>query len=359
MKVLIIHNKYKEHGGEDAVVKNETAILENGGHEVKNFIVSNRNIKDIFDKLAAFKKSKFDHKTYNMLKNELIEFNPDIVHIHNFWPLLGFSGHAAAYDMNIPIIQTLHNYRLICSNAQFLRDDNICEKCLHKSNLWGVYHRCYQNSLSSSFAMMKMQNYAKREGYLNGKIDKFIALTSFSKKKFIKYGIPERNISVKSNVISIKERNYHNDKKEDLLYVGRISKEKGIDIILDVAKELKSIRFKIVGDGPLYNYYRNKAPKNVTFYGKKDSNFVKKIMRESLALIMPSIWYEGFPVTLLEAFSNSLPVIASDIGSLTELIDDDFNGKLFDPGNKNQLIDIIIDTKKIDQNMSKWVIPHI
>ena len=92
LKVLIIHNKYKEHGGEDAVVKNETAILENGGHEVKNFIVSNRNIKDIFDKLAAFKKSKFDHKTYNMLKNELIEFNPDIVHIHNFWPLLGFSG---------------------------------------------------------------------------------------------------------------------------------------------------------------------------------------------------------------------------------------------------------------------------
>ena len=102
LKVLIIHNKYKEHGGEDAVVKNETAILENGGHEVKNFIVSNRNIKDIFDKLAAFKKSKFDHKTYNMLKNELIESNPDIVHIHNFWPLLGFSGHAAAYDMNIP-----------------------------------------------------------------------------------------------------------------------------------------------------------------------------------------------------------------------------------------------------------------
>jgi glycosyltransferase involved in cell wall biosynthesis len=342
MKILILHNKYIQSGGEDAVVEEEARMLINSGHEVFVHYADNKKIKGFFQKLATLLSTKYNELSYKNLKNLINEIRPDIIHIHNFWPILSPSVHKAANDNDIAVVQTLHNYRLICAGAQFLRKQKVCEKCLKTNRLWAFFHKCYRNSYLGSYAVIRMQIASNKVFINDGCVQQFIALTNFSAKKFIESGMPRNLISVKPNTIkySPSDADYI---REGILFVGRISIEKGVDVILKAASLCLGLTFKIIGDGPDLAEIKRKAPKNIIFLGHCDNETVKKHMLSSKILVMPSLWYEGFPVTLLESYSCSLPVIASDIGSLGELIINGKTGYLFPMGDPKSLATLILE----------------
>ena len=336
MKILILHNSYQIQGGEDSVVSQELKLLKSKGHKVSIYVVSNDIIKGWISKLIAFLRAPYSNTSAYWIRDILIEEEPDIVHIHNFFPLLSPAIHVQISKQNIPVVQTLHNYRLICAGGTLLRNNQICEKCLHGSSLWGVVHRCYRMSFLGSLALVLMQRKAKSKSIWTRNVTRFIALTEFAKKKFLDYGINENQIVVKPNFTSnaiFKE----NQQRYGALYVGRLSIEKGVHTLIDAWKSISNIKLTIAGDGPEREWLEAQAPPNISFVGKITGKEVLRIMNRSQALIIPSIWYEGFPMSIVEAYSAGLPVIASDIGSLSECILQDETGMLFNSGDSHDL----------------------
>tara|TARA_R100000365_G_C2748060_1_gene78762 strand:- start:480 stop:1655 length:1176 start_codon:yes stop_codon:yes gene_type:complete len=335
LKILILHNTYQQHGGEDAVVEAESALLRKAGHKVQVELVSNDSISGLHAKALTFFKTPYDAARKNWFANLVAAERPDVVHIHNFFPLLTPAVHEAAAEMGIPVVQTLHNYRLLCANALFLRDGTVCEKCLSGTRYSGVVHRCYRGSLSASLAVVRLQNRAFSCGSWHKHVHRFIALTAFSREKFISGGLPDGRVAVKPNFVA-RERPCA-VQRSGALFVGRLSKEKGADTLVSAWRELPNIPLTIVGGGPEQGALEAMAPSNVTFVGQQPPERVATYMAGAQALILPSIWYEGFPMTVVEAFAAGLPVIASNIGSLGEVVTPGRSGAHFTPGNAADL----------------------
>lgn len=336
MKILILHNSYQIHGGEDSVVSQELELLKSKGHRVSIYVVSNKKIKSWLSKLLAFLRAPYSDTSAHWIRDILVSEKPDVVHIHNFFPLLSPAIHVQISKQNIPVIQTLHNYRLMCAGGMLLRNNQICEKCLHGSSFWGVVHRCYRMSFLGSLAAVLMQRRANTKGIWGKDVTRFIALTEFAKKKFLDFGINEKQIVVKPNFIS-NTIFTENQERCGALYVGRLSIEKGVHTLIDAWGSVSDIQLTIAGDGPEREWLEAHAPPNISFVGKITSKDVLRIMNQSQALIIPSIWYEGFPMSIVEAYSAALPVIASNIGSLSECILQGQTGLLFNSGDSNDL----------------------
>ncbi|KHK90015.1 hypothetical protein LK12_19220 [Novosphingobium malaysiense] len=340
MRIIILHNYYQQAGGEDAVVGNEAMMLRNAGHDVEMVTVSNGDINGIGDKLRTAFCVAHSSARYAWMKALLSRFRPDIVHVHNFFPLLTPAVHQAAHEMGVPVVQTLHNFRLFCAKATFERDGRICELCLHGSRVNAVRFGCYRNSRIGSLALVAMQRRAIDRGLLIGNVDLFIALTKFAQKKYYEGGIPLEKIALKPNFVDSPSVTLPEIGK-GALYVGRISEEKGVGVLIEAWKSLPDIPLTIAGDGPLRRELEARAPANVNFLGRIDADHVAKEMRNAAILVIPSIWYEGFPMTLVEAFSNGLPVVASRIGSLTEIVEHGVTGAHCLPGNAGSLAETV------------------
>ena len=332
MKILQVHNAYQQKGGEDTVVQAEYDLLKDR-HEIKQYIVSNRSISGFPQKIKAA--WNIAYKKDHDLENVINKFNPDIVHIHNFFPLIT----PAVYDIcgKAKTIQTLHNYRTICANGLFLRNGQICEDCLGSSPYQAVLNKCYRNSYIGSFSLARMIQSHKKSIH---KVDKFISLTEFAKNKFIQAGFPNGKIAVKPNFT---EKPSIYDKINLAVFVGLLSHEKGVDVLIEAWERIR-YPLAIIGDGPLLDSF---VSPNVHFAGFKDREEVHKIMGKAKFLVMPSILYEGFPMVIVEAFSNGLPVICSRLGGMAEIVEDGITGLHFEPGNANDL------TSKI-----QWLIDH-
>ncbi|MBO3672643.1 glycosyltransferase family 4 protein [Acinetobacter soli] len=334
MKILVLHNEYQQYGGEDAVVNNETKLLRSHDHEVYLEIISNHKIKNFWSKILAATDLVFSLPSYFWLKRKLSEIKPDIVHVHNFFPLYSPSIFYACKSMGIPVVFTLHNYRILCPTALLMFDSAITEESIKNGPWWAIQKKVYRNSFFATFLLTFMIAIHRKIGTWNNIVDQFIVLTDFARKKFASANIPIDKISIKSNFIDLPD----NDTKyrsNRFLYVGRISSEKGIMTLSETLKITnKALNVTIVGDGPLLNTLDSSL---ITLEGKKKPREVFLMMKEHFALVMPSIWYEGFPMTLVEAYANSLPVIASRIGALEELVEHGVTGLLFEAGNANDL----------------------
>jgi glycosyltransferase involved in cell wall biosynthesis len=263
------------------------------------------------------------------------EWQADVVHIHNFFPLMTPGIHHGARRSGAAVVQTLHNYRLLCASAMFLRSGVICEKCLTGSQIWGIVHKCYRQSIPGSIALVAMQMRANALNTWRKDVDLFIALTNFAKAKFVEGGIPGEKITVKPNFSNLAPppcRQRHGG-----LYVGRLSPEKGVATLLAAWRAFPDMPLTILGDGPQRAELEASAPPNVSFLGSLPPGEVRRHMEAASFLVVPSEWYEGFPMTIVEAYSAGLPVIASNIGSLSEIIAHEKTGRLFTPRDASDL----------------------
>ncbi len=336
MKILFVHNFYKLSGGEDVVVESEIKLLKHHEHEVELYSVTNDSINGLKSKITTACTTAYSRKSLSHFKQKLSLYHPDIVHVHNFFPLLTPSIYDACRELNIPIVQTLHNYRTVCCGAYLLRNGNICEKCLSHSPYYGVLHRCYRKSLIASATLAHMISFHHYRKTWQTKVDAFISLTSFSKDVFVKGGFPASRIWVKPNFISESLPIMQQTKREGALFVGRLSEEKGIRTLIEAWKNIP-YTLRIAGDGPLRSLVEENQRSHIKYLGSLKPSEVRNEMYSSAFLVMPSIWYEGFPMVLVESFACGLPVVVSKLGSMAEIVSNGINGLHFTPGDSSSL----------------------
>lgn len=365
MKILIAHNHYLQKGGEDAVAQSEFNLLKDFGHNVQFYERSNRETKNILllEKLRFLFGVGWSHRSYTDMRNVLKEFRPDIVHFHNIFFVLTPSVYWACKDEGIPVVQSLHNFRLICPNGLFLRNNRICEECAKKKSFWkSIFHGCYKKSrlVTAILAGMLYHHWTKKT-WIN-MVDSYIMATNFGRQKYIKFGIPDDKIMLKPNII------YPNlfGKKQDegyALYAGRLSKEKGVEVLLKAWKHIQGFPLKIMGDGPLSDdlkrYADNEKIGNVEFLGFVSSKEYLGYMQGASFLVIPSICYENFPCVVSEALACGIPILASDLGGVSEIIRNRETGILFKAGDSDDLaekIKLVIHSKNNLRKMRENVL---
>lgn len=337
MKVLIVHDHYRIRSGEDAVVSAEAELLRQKGEQVDLFCKDSSKIRGILSAVAVAWRLPYREDVRREIRYELERIGPDIVHVHNTFPLLSPAVYDACLDSGIPVVQTLHNYRWLCASAVLSRNGRTCELCVSGSPYQAVLHRCYKGSPIQSAAVARMIAYHRKRGTWKDRVSRFIALTEFARDKFIEAGFPEDKISVKPNFVFSNGQNDHEDAvRHGAIYVGRISKEKGVDTLCR-AWMGTTYPLSIVGGGELPTISRDIGPNYIEHLGERPSREVLERMKKSLFLVVPSEWYEGFPIVVVEAFSQGLPVVASAIGGLQEIISQGKTGLLFKPGDHDDL----------------------
>ncbi|MBW4525073.1 MAG: glycosyltransferase family 4 protein [Phormidium tanganyikae FI6-MK23] len=355
MRILMLHNRYQSPSGEESVVQAEQTLLESRGHTVKVLEVDNREIEGVFNKAKAAINVVYSPSSKRLVENAILQFKPEIVHVHNFFPLLSPSVHFACNEAGIPLVQTLHNYRLLCAIASLYRDGRVCEDCLGKPFGWSsVIHKCYRSSSIGSAAVAAMSSIHRWLGTWSERVDAYICLTEFAREKFIQGGLPANKLFVKPNFVypSQVSKTTQTSFGDELyaLYVGRLYEEKGINTLLAAWKQLNGkIKLKILGDGPLFQQVREEIRHipGVELLGKQPSERVYQLMANAQFVVVPSEWYETFGLVLIESFSVGTPVVASKIGALAELINPGQNGLQFRPGDAEDL------AAKI-----KWALAH-
>jgi glycosyltransferase involved in cell wall biosynthesis len=335
MRILLVHNYYQQPGGEDVVVGNERTILEESGQAVELHSIHNESISGIGGKLHAFLHVAYNTEARRALSERLSMVRPDLVHVHNTFPLISPSVYDACADAGVPVVQTLHNYRIFCAAANLFRAGHPCELCTDGRPYRAVWHRCYRGSLGGSLASAHMIAYHRRRATWSTRIARFIALSSFARAKFIESGLPADRIVVKPN-FTMDPGAPGSDRRHGALFVGRLSAEKGILHLLQAWLRL-DYPLRIVGDGPDRKSFAAMAPANVTFEGRVGQERVRAAMRGAKFLVLPSLLYENFPMAVVEAFANGLPVVAYSHGAFAEIIEDGITGRLVSPTNPSAL----------------------
>lgn len=347
MRVLLVHNYYQQPGGEDQIFAAESVMLEKHGHRVFRYTVHNDRIKGMnFLTLARF--TLWNKTIARELRETIRKVRPDVIHFHNTFPLISPAAYYAARAEGIPVVQTLNNYRLLCPNALFFRDGRVCEDCMGKFVPWpGVLHACYRESRAATGVTVAMLLVHRALRTWNLMVDVYIAaMTEFVRQKFIQGGIPEAKIVVKPNFVD-PDPGTVNGQGGYALFVGRLSGEKGVETLLQACRDLAGLPLKLIGDGPLLNKAISLSPKSVEVLGRKKHGEILNQMANALFLVMPSKWYEGFPMVIVEAMACGLPVVASRLGAMAEIIEDGRTGLLFEAGNVEDLA-----------NKVRWLFEH-
>lgn len=338
LRIALLHNHYKQRGGEDTVFEAEHKLLTDHGHDVVVYDEDNHRIDQISSMRAAGE-TIWSRRSQKKLEYLITAFKPDIAHFHNTFLFISPAVYYTFQKHDIPVVQTLHNYRLGCPGALFLRDGKICEDCLiQKSFLPAIRHRCYRDSFSQTAVVTSMIGFHRNIGTYNNKIDAFIALGKFSRDKFVEIGLPAEKIFVKPNFQFPVSQARSGDGAQ-FLYAGRLSVEKGLDILIEAWQMTEGIPLQIFGTGPHESKTLKNTEKqvNIIVMGEKSKSDVLSGMLNSRAVVIPSKLYENFPMVILEAFSVGVPVIASNLGAMAEIVQGGVTGLHFEPGNPEDL----------------------
>jgi glycosyltransferase involved in cell wall biosynthesis len=331
--VLSVHNYYQQPGGEDQVFTAEGALLESNGHRVVRYEEHNSRIADRSPALAAVD-TVWSFQSGRSFTELVKQQNPEVVHFHNTFPLISPAAYYAVHREGTAVVQTLHNFRLLCPGATLFREGQPCEECIEKKSLRpAIVHACYRASRPATAAVATMLTVHRAIGTWRRKVDLYIALSEFARRKFIEGGLPASRIVVKPNFVS-PDPGVGAGSGEYALFVGRLSAEKGIAVLASAWRELSHIPLVVAGDGPLAAM---EWPQGATWIGRQPREKVLSLMREASVLIVPSVWYETGPLTVLEAFACGLPVIASNLGSMAEMVTHQRTGLLFNPGDAADL----------------------
>lgn len=337
-RILVVHNHYQHVGGEDITVASETSLLRHNGLEVIEYVDSNKRIDDM-SPVSAAAQTIWSQDSYDALLALIREKKPDVAHFHNTFLLISPSAYYACQEMNLPVVQTIHNYRLSCPAGTFYRDGKVCEDCLGRKLAWpGVLHRCYRNSHLQSFVVASMLAYHWSSRTWQEQVDAYIALTDFSREKLIQFGVPAEKIFLKPVFVEdILDSARHAG--DFALFLGRLSPDKGLITLLTAFSQLDFVPLKIAGDGPLRNHVEEFSRSNphIHYLGFQDRNDINSLLCNARFMVLPSEWYEVSPRIIMEAYSCRLPIIASRLGAMAELVRDGETGLLFEPGDADDL----------------------
>ncbi|HYT74669.1 MAG TPA: glycosyltransferase [Vicinamibacterales bacterium] len=341
MRVLMVHNTYRGPGGEDVVARHEADLLRDNGHEVLEWWRSNAEFKGATGLLRAPAHAVWALDTRRALRQMIADFRPQVMHIHNFWMAVSPSAHRFAKAAGIAVVQTLHNFRLLCCNGLLFRDGAPCERCLTKRFAYpGVVLRCYRRSAAQSLLVAGTMALHRAAGTWDDSVDAYIALTEFAKGKFVAGGLPADKIVVKPNFIH-PDPGVRASPGDYAISVGRLSGEKGLMTMLRAWTALGDIPLRIVGDGPLMADVQACIAQHgltgVETLGYRPPEQTLDLIKGARFLIFPSECYESFPMTILEAFACGVPVIASRRGSMSEIVHDGQTGLLFAAGEASDL----------------------
>ena len=335
----MIHNRYQQPGGEDQVFLAEASLLESYAHRVVRYSTHNDRMAEM-NRLALAGNTLWNSSTYQELRTLIRQERPRVAHFHNTFPLISPAGYYAAKAEGVPVIQTLHNYRLLCPNAQFFRDGRACEDCMGKVIPWpGVVHKCYRGSRAASAVVTAMLATHRASHTWTEMVDMYVVLTEFARRKFIEGGLPARKLTIKPNFV-YPDPGPGEGRGGYALFVGRLSPEKGIGTLLAAWERLKEqIPLKVVGDGPLAELVASAASRYpyLEYLGYRSAEEVHGLLKEASVLIFPSEWYETFGRVAAEAFATATPVIAADIGAVAELVEHGRTGLRFRPGDPEDL----------------------
>jgi exopolysaccharide biosynthesis WecB/TagA/CpsF family protein len=344
MRVLVIHNEYQNRGGEDCVVEAEARLLSAAGHTVVHYRRTNHEIapQSFIQEATLATNTIWSGDSRRAIRELIQRERPNVAHFHNTFPLISPSGYTACRDAGVPVVQTLHNYRLLCAGANLLRDGQPCEDCLGKWSSWpGVIHGCYRESRATTSVVAAMHAFHRTLSTWRENVDVYIALSDFARFKFVQGGLHANKIIVKGNFVDpdpgCRERH-----GEYAIYVGRLSTEKGLRQLLEAWRIASpQLPLRIVGGGPLREQLEvdreRLALENVEFTGYLDHNQVLEAIKNSSFLILPSQCYEAFPMVIAEAYACGVPVIAANHGATAELVEDGRTGLLFKPGDSSDL----------------------
>ncbi|GJD64506.1 glycosyltransferase [Methylobacterium frigidaeris] len=332
-RVLVAHNRYQVRGGEDAAVARDIAALERAGCAVEAVFLDNAAIASGPARLRAAAAATHAPEGIARVMVAARRFAPDVVHIHNFFPLLSPGIHAAARAAGCATVQTLHNYRLICANAFLMREGAPCELCVTGSPYRAVRFACYRGSRTGSLAVARMIDHHRRAGTWRRDVDRFVALTPFARERFVAAGFPAEKIRVRPN--GLPDPGPPADgPRQGLLFVGRLSPEKGVLVLAEAATRA-GLRVTVIGEGPLAGALAGHPGLELT--GTCAPDAVQAAMARAAALVVPSLWYEGLPMVVAEAYATGTPVVASRIGALAGLVADGVTGLLAEPGDAADL----------------------
>ncbi|MDO8662388.1 MAG: glycosyltransferase family 4 protein [Candidatus Omnitrophota bacterium] len=341
MKILIIHNSYYFRGGEDEVVEAEKRMLEAYGHKVIIYIRNNREIErlNFRAKSLFFLKDVFWSKqTYDDIRVLIRREEPDIAHIHNVLFMISPSAYDACYDEQIPLVQTLHNFRFLCPIGIFFRQGKICEQCPSLGKISAVFYKCWKNSFLKSFLLVKVVGSLVQKVILQKKVSAFICLTHFAKERFVQLGVPQEKVFIKPNFLD-EDPGADMNKDSYAIYVGALRDYKGIRTLIRAWREIKNAPLlKVVGSGPLEAELKGLSKDlNIEFVGQKHFRETLILIKNASFLILPSECYETFPRVVIEAYACGVPVIVSRLEALKEIVEEGKTGVFFNAGDIGDL----------------------
>jgi glycosyltransferase involved in cell wall biosynthesis len=338
MKIMVVHNKYREAGGEDGVFSSEAALLEARDHRVLRYVVHNDQVANM-NRLILAGKALWNSSIYRELRALMRRERPDMVHFHNTFPLVSPAGYYAARAEGVPVIQTLHNYRLLCPGALFFRDGRDCEDCMGRMIPWpGVVHGCYRGSRAASGVVAAMLTLHRALRTWTEMVDVYVTLSGFARRKFIEGGLPAEKIVTKPNFV-YPDPGPGEGSGGYALFVGRLSPEKGVDTLLGAWERLEArLPLKIVGDGPLRDRVIGVAGEDprVEWLGYRPRAEVHALLKDAGVVVLSSLT-EGAPLIVLEAMAAGTPVVAADIGAIAEIVEHGRTGLRFRPGDQEDL----------------------
>jgi len=344
MQVLSIHSRYQIRGGEDESRESEERMLRENGHLVDVFEEDNRRVA----RLGLFRtglRTVWSMQAYRSIRSRLQSSRYDLIHVQNFFPLISPSAYYAARAEGVPVIQTLRNYRLLCTNGLFFHKGRVCERCIGKIAPWlGAARACYRDSRAASAAVVAMVAVHRALNTWRRMVNVYVSLTHFARTKFIEGGLPADRIVVKPNFVHPDPGVGDGDGAFALL-VCRLSREKGIETVLEAWRGIgHALPLKIVGDGPLASDVAQAARHipAVQYLGRLPASQVYALMGQATCVVFPSEWYETFGRVAIESFAKGTPVIASRIGAIAEVVSDGRTGLLFEPGNPRDLADQVL-----------------
>ena len=343
MRILLVHNRYRSGapGGEDLVFAQERDYLIRAGHDVVIYERSNDEMSDqsLVDMARVAWGLWSARRTRVELAQIIREFRPDVAHFHNLFPLIGIDALEVCAKSGVPIVYTLHNYRLVCAAATHFRNDRVCTDCTSQRSWPAALHRCYRQSAAASAVVAASLSKAWRAGVYHQYVDRFIALTAFASKWLQAQGIPSAKIAVKANAVA-SVANVGAPRSDHVVFAGRLSSEKGLSTLLDAWIALPDVPLKIIGSGPLESALAVRARQlrlPIEFLGYVPHEDVLSWVATARAVIVPSLWFEGQPLSILEAWGSGTPVIGSRVGGIEELLGNDERGLTFPPGDAPML----------------------